>query len=50
MKKDVDAQIPNYSNLPPKLICLLHGVTLLVMSFINLIYLGGLPAMIELLS
>uniref|UniRef100_A0A7N0ZSH9 Auxin response factor n=1 Tax=Kalanchoe fedtschenkoi TaxID=63787 RepID=A0A7N0ZSH9_KALFE len=29
MKKDVDAQYPNYSNLPPKLICLLHSVTLL---------------------
>ncbi|CAM8931581.1 unnamed protein product [Rhodiola kirilowii] len=29
MKKDGDAQIPNYSNLPPKLICLLHSVTLL---------------------
>ncbi|KAG8373921.1 hypothetical protein BUALT_Bualt11G0075500 [Buddleja alternifolia] len=28
MKKDVDAQIPNYSNLPPKLLCLLHNVTL----------------------
>ncbi|XP_073298128.1 auxin response factor 19-like isoform X2 [Primulina huaijiensis] len=28
MKKDVDAQIPNYSNLPSKLLCLLHGVTL----------------------
>ncbi|XVE98921.1 hypothetical protein REPUB_Repub03eG0150400 [Reevesia pubescens] len=28
MKKDVDAQIPNYSNLPSKLLCLLHNVTL----------------------
>ncbi|GMN53562.1 hypothetical protein TIFTF001_022703 [Ficus carica] len=28
MKKDVDAQIPNYPNLPPKLLCLLHNVTL----------------------
>ncbi|KAL2553881.1 auxin response factor 19-like [Forsythia ovata] len=29
MKKDVDAQIPNYPNLPSKLLCLLHNVTLL---------------------
>lgn len=28
MKKDVDAQIPNYPNLPSKLLCLLHNVTL----------------------
>ncbi|KAG0468447.1 hypothetical protein HPP92_017775 [Vanilla planifolia] len=28
MKKDIDAHIPNYPNLPSKLICLLHGVTL----------------------
>ncbi|XP_047319794.1 auxin response factor 19-like [Impatiens glandulifera] len=28
MKKDVDAQIPNYPNLPSKIICLLHNVTL----------------------
>lgn len=28
MKKDVEAQIPNYSNLPSKLLCLLHNVTL----------------------
>ncbi|KAH7527824.1 hypothetical protein FEM48_Zijuj05G0007500 [Ziziphus jujuba var. spinosa] len=28
MKKDVDAQIPNYPNLPAKLLCLLHNVTL----------------------
>ncbi|XAR47977.1 hypothetical protein NMG60_11030637 [Bertholletia excelsa] len=28
MKKDVDAQIPNYPNLPSKLTCLLHSVTL----------------------
>ncbi|CAH9075603.1 unnamed protein product [Cuscuta epithymum] len=28
MKKDVDAQIPNYPNLPSKLICYLHNVTL----------------------
>ncbi|EEF42609.1 auxin response factor 19 [Ricinus communis] len=28
MKKDVDAQIPNYPNLPSKLFCLLHNVTL----------------------
>ncbi|CAA0821484.1 Auxin response factor 7 [Striga hermonthica] len=28
MKKDVDAQIPNYTNLPSKLLCLLHTVTL----------------------
>ncbi|KAJ9550642.1 hypothetical protein OSB04_014687 [Centaurea solstitialis] len=28
MKKDVDAQIPNYPNLQSKLLCILHGVTL----------------------
>ncbi|KAE8665084.1 Auxin response factor 19 [Hibiscus syriacus] len=28
MKKDVDAQVPNYPNLPSKLLCLLHNVTL----------------------
>ncbi|XP_076929274.1 auxin response factor 5-like [Bidens hawaiensis] len=28
MKKDADAQIPNYPNLPPKLLCILHSVTL----------------------
>ncbi|XVE79927.1 hypothetical protein DITRI_Ditri14bG0096400 [Diplodiscus trichospermus] len=28
MKKDVDAQIPNYPNLPSKLLCLLHNITL----------------------
>ncbi|XAR63770.1 hypothetical protein NMG60_11023837 [Bertholletia excelsa] len=28
MKKDVDPQIPNYPNLPSKLLCLLHNVTL----------------------
>ncbi|PIN02116.1 hypothetical protein CDL12_25371 [Handroanthus impetiginosus] len=28
MKKDVDAQIPNYPNLPSKLLCHLHSVTL----------------------
>ncbi|XP_052200171.1 auxin response factor 19-like isoform X2 [Diospyros lotus] len=28
MKKDVDAQIPNYPNLPSKLLCLLHNVKL----------------------
>ncbi|KAK5834702.1 auxin response factor 19-like isoform X1 [Gossypium arboreum] len=28
MKRDVDAQIPNYPNLPSKLLCLLHNVTL----------------------
>ncbi|XP_050216368.1 auxin response factor 19-like [Mercurialis annua] len=28
MKKDVDSQIPNYPNLPSKLLCLLHNVTL----------------------
>ncbi|PIN15199.1 hypothetical protein CDL12_12156 [Handroanthus impetiginosus] len=28
MKKDVDAQIPNYPNLPSKLLCILHSVTL----------------------
>ncbi|XWS71033.1 hypothetical protein CRYUN_Cryun03dG0101900 [Craigia yunnanensis] len=28
MKKDVDAQIPNYPNLHSKLLCLLHNVTL----------------------
>ncbi|KAL4275801.1 hypothetical protein AHAS_Ahas20G0143500 [Arachis hypogaea] len=28
LKKDVDGQIPNYPNLPSKLLCLLHNVTL----------------------
>ncbi|PSS36364.1 Auxin response factor like [Actinidia chinensis var. chinensis] len=28
MKKVVDGQIPNYQNLPSKLICLLHNITL----------------------
>uniref|UniRef100_A0A2P2M9X0 Auxin response factor n=1 Tax=Rhizophora mucronata TaxID=61149 RepID=A0A2P2M9X0_RHIMU len=28
MRKNVDAQIPNYPNLPSKLLCLLHNVTL----------------------
>ncbi|CAJ1951635.1 unnamed protein product [Sphenostylis stenocarpa] len=28
LKKDVDAQIPNYPNLPSKLLCLLHNLTL----------------------
>ncbi|KAL1356473.1 hypothetical protein HN51_008483 [Arachis hypogaea] len=28
LKKDVDGQIPNYPNLPSKLLCLLHSVTL----------------------
>ncbi|KAM3380122.1 auxin response factor 19-like [Capsicum galapagoense] len=28
IKKDVEAQIPNYPNLPSKLICLLHNVSL----------------------
>ncbi|KAM0031388.1 putative transcription factor ARF family [Helianthus debilis subsp. tardiflorus] len=28
MKKDVDSQIPNYSNLQSKLLCILHSVTL----------------------
>ncbi|RVW88815.1 Auxin response factor 5 [Vitis vinifera] len=28
MKKDVDAQIPNYPNLPSRLLCILHNVTL----------------------
>ncbi|KAG9140863.1 hypothetical protein Leryth_010399 [Lithospermum erythrorhizon] len=28
MKKDADGQLPNYPNLPSKLICLLHNVTL----------------------
>ncbi|KAM1724399.1 hypothetical protein ACFX11_022844 [Malus domestica] len=28
IKKDVDGQIPNYPNLPSKLLCLLHNVTL----------------------
>ncbi|XP_044981106.1 auxin response factor 25-like [Hordeum vulgare subsp. vulgare] len=26
--KEVDAQIPNYPNLPPQLICQLHNVTM----------------------
>ncbi|XP_022929594.1 auxin response factor 19-like [Cucurbita moschata] len=28
LKKDVDGQVPNYPNLPSKLLCLLHNVTL----------------------
>lgn len=28
MLKDADAQIPNYPNLPWKMVCLLHSVTL----------------------
>lgn len=28
LKKDVDAQIPNYPNLPSKLLCLLQSLTL----------------------
>ncbi|XLS81673.1 hypothetical protein HN51_047504, partial [Arachis hypogaea] len=28
LKKDMDGQIPNYPNLPSKLLCLLHNVTL----------------------
>ncbi|XLR26910.1 hypothetical protein S83_054810, partial [Arachis hypogaea] len=28
LKKDVDGQISNYPNLPSKLLCLLHSVTL----------------------
>ncbi|XP_027357893.1 auxin response factor 19-like [Abrus precatorius] len=28
LKKDVDAQAPNYPNLPSKLLCLLHNLTL----------------------
>ncbi|XP_071715824.1 auxin response factor 19-like [Rutidosis leptorrhynchoides] len=28
MKKDVDAQIPNYPNLQSKLLCMLHSITL----------------------
>ncbi|KAH7674657.1 AUX/IAA protein [Dioscorea alata] len=28
MQKDIDAHIPNYPNLPSKLICILHNVTL----------------------
>ncbi|XP_028759385.1 auxin response factor 19 [Neltuma alba] len=28
LKKDVDGQIPNYPNLPSKLLCLLHNVTM----------------------
>ncbi|XP_047176502.1 auxin response factor 19-like [Vigna umbellata] len=28
LKKDVDAQIPNYPNLPSKLLCVLHNLTL----------------------
>jgi hypothetical protein len=30
--KEVDAQIPNYPNLPPQLICQLHNVTMHVSS------------------
>lgn len=29
MRKDADAQIPSYPNLPSKLICILHSVTML---------------------
>ncbi|KAL0552105.1 hypothetical protein IC582_011202 [Cucumis melo] len=28
LRKDVDGQVPNYPNLPSKLLCLLHNVTL----------------------
>lgn len=35
MKKDVDAQIPNYTNLPSKLLCLLHNVTLHVKIYLS---------------
>lgn len=28
MQKDIDVHVPNYPNLPSKLICLLHNVTL----------------------
>ncbi|CAI9783399.1 unnamed protein product [Fraxinus pennsylvanica] len=28
MKKDIDGQIPNYTNLPSKLLCFLHNITL----------------------
>lgn len=28
MRKDVEAQVPNYPTLPSKLLCLLHSVTL----------------------
>ncbi|KAL2321397.1 hypothetical protein Fmac_030366 [Flemingia macrophylla] len=28
LNKDVDAQLPNYPNLPSKLLCILHGLTL----------------------
>ncbi|EPS72300.1 hypothetical protein M569_02457, partial [Genlisea aurea] len=28
MKKDIDAQVPNYPNLPSKLLCVLHSVIL----------------------
>jgi hypothetical protein len=31
MQKDIDAHVPSYPNLPSKLICLLHSVTLHVM-------------------
>ena len=34
MKKDVDAQIPNYPNLPSKLLCLLLSVTLHVWHYL----------------
>jgi hypothetical protein len=30
MRKDADAQIPSYPNLPSKLICILHSVTMQV--------------------
>ena len=36
MQKEVDAHIPNYPNLPTKLICLLHNVTLHVCFWFSL--------------
>jgi hypothetical protein len=33
--KEVDAQIPNYPNLPPQLICQLHNVTMHVSSHLK---------------
>jgi len=39
MQKDVDAHIPNYPNLPSKLICLLHNVTLHVCFWFPLFFL-----------
>jgi hypothetical protein len=33
--KEVDAQIPNYPNLPPQLICQLHNVTMHVSSLLK---------------